>query len=194
MAQKAIFRFVFDEHVNRLTVYTDYDQEQGIEPKIVYLTDTELTLEFKEFIYVSADFVSGYCFDSVNRSDYSLAFKTDWSIKSVDEEVGGDGIMIRLVNGQTDNSDNCVIEVLSRKKDEVKAVENTADPIEVPQVAEEQEQEPIKEDNPPTTTIDLTKLPKWNELPSGEYKITLRAKAKGKNASGESRVIVVRKP
>lgn len=187
MSKRAIIRCVFDSNIERMEVCTDTSFNE-VPPK-ANISNAEIATDFIDQLFVRVVAYPDYELDVVECNDYSLAFRSAWSIEKVEKSDCDNAWIVTLTNKGTESSDNCVVSATAKKK----AVNEEVVVHEEP-TAEKAVYEPTKitvgENN--KGVIDLTKLPKWNELPSGEYTVTIRAK--GKNASGESHKIVVIKP
>lgn len=193
MSKRAIIRCVFDSNVERMEVCSDTTFDQV--PQKACISNAEIATDFQDTLFVRVVAYPDCELDVVECNDYSLAFRSAWSIEKVADTDNGNEWIVTLKNKGTETSDNCVVSVMAKKKsvnEEVVAIE---EPTAETPCHERAVYEPTKitvGENSNKGVIDLTKLPKWNELPSGEYTVTIRAK--GKNASGESHRIIVIKP
>lgn len=192
MPKRAIIRCVFDSNIERMEVCTDTSFNE-VPPK-AEISNAEIATDFQDSLFVRVVVYPDYELDVVECNDYSLAFRSAWSIEKVEKTDCDNAWIVTLQNKGTESSDNCVVSVTTKKKVKAEEVEVPEKPTTEKSCSERAVYEPTKitvgENN--KGVIDLTKLPKWNELPSGEYTVTIRAK--GKNASGENRKVIVVKP
>lgn len=211
MAKRAIVRCVFDSNVRRLEVNSDVHFAEH--PKEITISNGEVTIDFDDTIYVRSVCYPDYETETVKCEDYSLAFRTAWRIDSIKESLEESEQIITLKNSSiADESDNFVIIVTARKRAQclgftairpdneplTERAENIVEPCETSQLCEPivviqgYSKVCVAESNGKVEkVIDLAKIPQWNNLPNGEYVITL--KAKGKNENDESRTIRVKK-